>query len=91
MTIEWHDLVGTSGVILVLIVYYFLQVGRIKVQGLFYSVANLIGAALIAVSLMFQFNFSALLVEICWILISLIGITRYLKQRRASSLPEPPN
>ena len=85
MTFEWYDLVGTAGVILILIIYYLLQVGRINVQGLFYSVANFVGAGLIAVSLIFKFNFSALLIEICWMLISLIGIARYLRERRAAS------
>lgn len=84
MTIEWYDLVGTAGVILILIIYYLLQVGRINAQGLLYSVANFVGAGLIAVSLVNQFNFSALLIEICWMLISLIGIARYLRQRRAA-------
>ncbi len=85
MTFEWYDLVGTAGVILILIIYYLLQVGRINVQGLIYSVANFVGAGLIAVSLIFKFNFSALLIEICWMLISLIGIARYLKERRVAS------
>ena len=85
MTFEWYDLVGTAGVILILIIYYLLQVGRINVQGLIYSVANFVGAGLIAVSLIFKFNFSALLIEICLMLISLIGIARYLKERRVAS------
>ena len=81
MTIEWYDLVGTAGVILVLIFYYLLQVGRIDARRVMYSTANFIGAGLIAVSLLYQFNFSALLIEISWMLISLIGIARYLRQR----------
>lgn len=88
MNIEWYDLVGTAGVVLILIVYYLLQVGRIDAQGLMYSIANLIGAGLIAVSLIYQFNFSALLIEICWMLISLIGIARYLRQRGVEKLVE---
>ena len=85
MTFEWYDLVGTVGVILILIIYYLLQVGRINVQGRIYSVANFVGAGLIAVSLIFKFNFSALLIEICWMLISLIGVARFIKERRAAS------
>jgi drug/metabolite transporter (DMT)-like permease len=88
MSIEWYDLVGTVGVILILIVYYLLQVERINPQGLLYSVANLVGAGLIAVSLVYQFNFSALLIEICWMLISALGISRYLRQRRDNKSPE---
>ncbi len=83
MNLEWYDLVGTSGVVLILVIYYLLQVGRIDAQGVMYSVANFLGAGMIATSLVYEFNFSALMIEICWMLISLIGIARYLRQRGA--------
>ena len=85
MSIEWYDLVGTVGVVLILTIYYLLQVERINAQGFIYSFVNLLGAGLIAVSLVYEFNFSALLIEICWVLISLIGVARYLRQRATST------
>jgi hypothetical protein len=82
MAIEWYDLVGMAGVALILFAYFLLQTGRIDPRGLTYSTANLIGAALITVSLIYDFNFSALLIEVCWMVISLVGIRRYFQQRR---------
>ncbi|HCU89119.1 MAG TPA: hypothetical protein DGR97_04210 [Gammaproteobacteria bacterium] len=85
MSIEWYDLVGTVGVVLILTIYYLLQVGRIEPRGFIYSFVNLLGAGFIAVSLVYEFNFSALLIEICWMLISLIGVARYLRQRSTTT------
>jgi len=82
MAIEWYDLVGLAGVALILFAYFLLQVGRIDPLGLAYSVANLIGAALITMSLIYEFNFSAFLIEVCWMVISLVGVRRYFQQRR---------
>ena len=82
MAIEWYDVVGLTGVVFILLAYFLLQVGRIDPLGLVYSVANLIGAGLITMSLIYEFNFSAFLIEVCWMVISLVGIRRYFQQRR---------
>lgn len=73
---NWYDFVGTVGVILVLVAYFLLQTERIASSSLFYSAVNLVGALLITVSLFYDFNFSAFVIEIFWIGISLYGIVR---------------
>lgn len=83
MTLAWYDWIGTLGVLLILLTYFLLQTERIHAQAIPYSVMNLVGASLIAVSLMYDFNFSAFVIEICWIVISILGIVRTLKRRRA--------
>jgi hypothetical protein len=83
VNIEWYDVVGMIGVVLILLAYFLLQVGRINVSGLSYSVANLIGAGFITLSLLFKFNFSAFLIEVCWMAISIVGIAQYFRRRRA--------
>lgn len=87
MNLAWYDYVGTAGVIMILLAYFALQIERLDPQGLAYSAANFLGAALIAVSLVFEFNFSAMLIEICWMAISLIGILRIVRGRRRDALP----
>ena len=52
-----------------------------KSDQLAYSVINLLGALLIVVSLYFQFNLASFVIEIFWILISIIGIVRYFRKR----------
>ncbi len=83
MTLAWYDWIGTLGVLLILLTYFLLQTERIHAQAIPYSMLNLVGASLIAVSLMYDFNFSAFVIEVCWIVISIVGIARTLKRRRA--------
>ena len=81
MTIRWYDVVGLAGVGLIILAYLLLQIERMSARDLSYSVINLVGAALITVSLLFAFNLSAFVIEIIWILISLIGIRKALQVR----------
>jgi hypothetical protein len=77
MQFAWYDVVGSIGVSTIILTYVLLQTERIKSESLFYSVLNGLGAGLIAFSLVYSFNFSAFVVEILWVLISLYGIIRY--------------
>lgn len=74
------DIVGISGVVLLVITYFLLQVGKLHGGGLMYSLLNAIGASFIIVSLLVDFNLSAFLMEAFWVLISLIGVFRHLRR-----------
>ena len=78
MTYAWHDILGTLGVAVIIVTYVLLQAERIRSDSLYYSLLNSIGASLIIVSLYFNFNFPAFIVEFFWLLISLFGIRKYL-------------
>lgn len=82
------DFVGNVGVIILIITYLMLQLNKLSSDGLAYSVLNALGAGLIVVSLLFNFNLSALIVEVFWVLISFVGIFRYfrLKSLRSETL-----
>ena len=84
LDLYWYDYVGTFGVIIILIVYFLLQIERVDPLGLAYSLINLLGSVFITASLLYAFNFPSFVIEICWMLISLIGIARYIRQRRES-------
>ena len=79
------DLLGNIGVVLLIITYLALQLNKLSSDGLPYSLLNLIGASLISVSLLGNFNLSAFVIEVFWALISLIGIVRYLRPKVVSS------
>ena len=79
MHIAWYDLVGSTGVVMVLFAYFLLQTGRWSGLSLSYSVVNLLGSIFITVSLMYTFNLSSFIIEIAWISISLYGIYRCLR------------
>jgi hypothetical protein len=70
------DLVGIFGVIMLLTAYFFLSINKFSSRGLNYQLFNLIGASCILYSLLFNFNLSAFMIELAWIIISLIGIYR---------------
>jgi hypothetical protein len=78
MTFSWYDIVGTIGTAVIIITYVLLQLGRVRSEQLIYSALNAVGATLIIVSLYFNFNFPAFVVEFFWLLISLFGIGKYL-------------
>ena len=82
------DFLGNIGVVVLMGTYLMLQLNKISSDGLAYSLLNAIGASMIIVSLLYDFNLSALLMEVFWVLISLLGIYRYfrLKALRAETL-----
>jgi hypothetical protein len=79
------DLVGIIGVAIIVVAYLLLQLERLKSTDLSYSVMNALGASLIVASLIVDFNLSALLMEVFWVLISFIGIGRHLRLKTIRS------
>jgi hypothetical protein len=73
---KWYDLAGSVGVALIVGAYLLLQLERVASNSVPYLSANATGAALILLSLVFEFNFSALLMEAFWLAISLLGFAR---------------
>lgn len=82
MTYALHDLVGNAGVAMIVGTYFLVQIRRMSATQLPYIVLNGLGAACILYSLAFDFNMSAFLIELIWLLISLIGLARVALERR---------
>jgi len=78
------DIVGTIGVLIIIITYLLLQLEKINSTDLLYSILNIIGSLLIVYSLLFNWNFSSFLIEFFWILISLYGVFKYFRNKNAS-------
>ena len=81
MAYSIHDLIGNIGVVLIVVSYLFLQLGRLRADNIWYSLANLFGAVFIIISLWLDFNLSAFAIEAFWVAISLIGVVRFLQRR----------
>jgi hypothetical protein len=73
------DLIGNIGVVMLMIAYLMLQLDKLRSDGLAYSLLNLFGAILIILSLLVNFNLSAFLMEVFWVLISFVGIYRHFR------------
>jgi len=78
MQYAWHDILGTVGVAVIIVTYVLLQAEKLRSDSLYYSLLNAVGPSLIIVSLYFNLNFPAFIVEFFWLLISLFGIGKYL-------------
>ena len=78
MSYSWFDIAGLVGVVLIIVAYLLLQLGKLPSTAPSYSLLNAVGAFLVMVSLFFDFNVSAFLMEAFWFLISLFGLLRPL-------------
>ena len=78
-----HDLLGTIGVGFIIVMYAMLQLGKISAERPAFSAFNALGAVCILVSLTYEFNLSAAIMEGVWLVVSLYGLWKALPGRRA--------
>lgn len=76
------DLIGFSGVALLIVTYAMLQLDRIDPKGFWYSFNNLIVAILVTVSLLYTMNIASMVIEVFWFIISAYGIYAYFKRNK---------
>ncbi len=70
------DALGVVGVLCILIAYAGATSGKLDARRAPALLLNLVGALLILVSLYFDFNLSAVLMEGAWALVAVIGLVR---------------
>lgn len=79
--LKLSDPLGIIGVIMLLVAYFGLSAGHLKSNSLTYQFLNFFAAWLILFSLYFHWNTPSALIEIAWILISMIGIYRIISKK----------
>jgi CRP-like cAMP-binding protein len=83
-TFSIFDVAGITGVGFYLGSYTALQLGMLRGDGYAYAILNAIAAAMVLLSLKDAFNLSSAVIQVSWIVISLVGITRhYILTHRA--------
>jgi len=70
------NIIGLIGVTVLLVAYYLLQTNMLKSEQMSYSVLNLIGSSMILFSLFYHWNLPGVVIEVAWIIISLIGVVK---------------
>lgn len=75
------DLIGLTGVALLIVTYALLQLDKIDPKGFWYSFNNLVVAILVTVSLIYTPNLASIVIEIFWFLISLYGVVMFFKKK----------
>ncbi len=86
MIITIPDMIGMTGVTLVLTAYGLLNLNKLTSHSLVYQLMNLLGAVLLLISLCFNFNLSSVVIEVVWITFSLIGIIRVFRARQVRAV-----
>jgi nitrate reductase gamma subunit len=71
--------VGIIGVTLILTGYFLINTNRVTSKNLGYLSLNFCGAWLILFSLLFHWNLASVLIELAWIVISVVGFYRLLR------------
>ncbi|WP_108880996.1 CBU_0592 family membrane protein [Anderseniella sp. Alg231-50] len=74
--LDIFNAIGIVGVSLYIANYTALQTGFVRGQGYVYPTVCLIAASCVLASLMQDFNLSSAVIQVTWITISIIGITR---------------
>lgn len=87
MNINWYDIVGFIGVGCIVGSYFLLQVGRLAAENPLYSWLNFAGSLMILNSLFYTFNFASFVIEMFWIIISLVGLFRAYFNSQESEQP----
>lgn len=76
------DLVGILGVIGCLVAYAGLQLGRLRHDGPCYLGLNILSPACLLYSLMHDFNLAAVITQVVWMGLSMIGLLKAMSARR---------
>ena len=72
--------IGVAGMAFVVFAYFAVERGWVDNKDVKFYVINLIGAVLLLISLLINFNLGSFVIEIFWIIISLNGIANYYKK-----------
>ncbi len=76
------DAIGIVGVLLIVIAYVLMQLGRMDPKKITFSLLNAVGAILILISLIYDWNLASFVMEVIWITLSLYGVYQAWRSRR---------
>jgi len=75
-------IIGVIGMAGVVFAYFAIERNWFNNKDIKFYVINLIGASLLLISLLINFNLGSFIIEIFWIAISMTGIINYYKRQR---------
>jgi hypothetical protein len=76
------DYIGLTGVVLLLLGYFAVSIDLISSKSLTYQLLNFTAAWLLLFSLYFHWNTASVVIEIAWIIISVMGMCRIVLSRQ---------
>lgn len=75
------NIVGMVGTSLIVAAYLLMQLNKLDPKGMNFNLINLIGAILLLISLMVHFNLASVVIEVFWIIASVIGIVNIMRSK----------
>ena len=84
MEFSIYDGIGMIGVIIGVIMHFLMQMKKIGSHNLVYILSNIFASFLILISLSHDFNLSATVTEVFWVIGSLMGLWQWFSARRQS-------
>ncbi len=83
------DIVGITGVLVIIIAYMLMQIDRMHPKGFLFSILNTIGAICILISLLYTWNLASFVMEVIWLTLSLYGTIKAYKNNKITPLELP--
>lgn len=77
------DIIGITGVFIIVIAYILMQIDHMDPKGFLFSLLNTIGAAFILVSLLYDWNLASFIMEVIWLTLSFYGTIRGYRQMKS--------
>ncbi len=77
-----YQIIGFVGMLFIVYAYLLLQIKKYTITSFSYQVLNLIGAILLLISLFVHFNLGSFIIEVFWIIITLFGMYKNLKEKK---------
>ncbi len=82
LSITLSDVIGLTGVFVILWYYFLLQIGKSKPESFAFSFANLAGSILVLISLFSNWNLSSFVIEVAWVVISFCGTLKAIVDKK---------
>ncbi|MGK0271802.1 MAG: hypothetical protein ACI88H_002468 [Cocleimonas sp.] len=84
---EITETIGVLGFVFYMLSYFLLLIGKIAGTDNSYILMNFIAASCVLVGLIHNFNLASALIQIFWIVISVVGLVRYNSLLKSTSKP----
>ncbi len=77
-----YQIIGFVGMLFIVYAYLLLQIKKYTITSFKYQILNLVGAILLLISLFVHFNLGSFIIELFWIIITLFGMYKNLKEKK---------
>ena len=77
-----YQVIGFIGMLFIVYAYLLLQIKKYTITSFSYQVLNLVGAILLLISLFVHFNLGSFIIEVFWIIITIYGMYKNLKEKK---------